>query len=484
MAGGIRRWVAGAVIALLAGVGGSANSRAQEPVFFYNNGAIRYTEAAGVYHYVFPCKQRESAASDAAVKFEGICWPVVGTMILKSAGSEMPKAPVAGVLLVSAGVVHFGPIDPGNSGLIPDQHPGEVRFSYLREKSVAVMESALGTLVLKLRPVCEGCTPGAPSADPARQAQVDGEYAELKESLTDYAALAKRVKERAAFLEVAIAPKTEPGMEDVAEAMGLYAAMNERVAPMCGETARACVRQYSKYEACKKDDLHAECGVPPSCEATCALTETGFRSLNATVCRTPKDKASMLIPDWSAAGERLRAQQKAYREKMAAGTIAAPATPTIALPKVGTQRMDFMGKPIDPAAGCTVEEGYALAMMTASTQGVFGQLGTSPAGTALDVSRISGGVAASNLLSKVDPVYPAVAKAAHIAGTVALHVLITEQGEVTNLTVVSGPPLLRAAAVDAVKQWRYKPYVVDGVVRKAETVVLVNFNFGGPPGAK
>ena len=147
------------------------------------------------------------------------------------------------------------------------------------------MESALGTLVLKLRPVCEGCTPGAPSADPARQAQVDGEYAELKESLTDYAALAKRVKERAAFLEVAIAPKTEPGMEDVAEAMGLYAAMNERVAPMCGETARACVRQYSKYEACKKDDLHAECGVPPSCEATCALTETGFRSLNATVCR-------------------------------------------------------------------------------------------------------------------------------------------------------------------------------------------------------
>lgn len=90
--------------------------------------------------------------------------------------------------------------------------------------------------------------------------------------------------------------------------------------------------------------------------------------------------------------------------------------------------------------------------------------------------RISGGVAAANLLNTVDPVYPPIAKAAHVEGTVVLHAIIGEDGTVRKLAVISGPNMLQSAAVDAVRHWTYKPYLLNGEPVEVETTITVNFH--------
>jgi len=94
-------------------------------------------------------------------------------------------------------------------------------------------------------------------------------------------------------------------------------------------------------------------------------------------------------------------------------------------------------------------------------------------------TRVSAGVVSGLILSKTQPVYPPIAKAAHVSGTVVLHALISKTGTIENLTVVSGPEMLRAAALDAVRSWRYKPYLLNGEPTEVDTTVTVNFNLGG-----
>ena len=98
-----------------------------------------------------------------------------------------------------------------------------------------------------------------------------------------------------------------------------------------------------------------------------------------------------------------------------------------------------------------------------------------PAGPA----RISGGVIAGNILVKTQPVYPPIAKAAHVGGTVVLHAIISKDGTIQSLQAVSGPDMLKGAALDAVRQWRYKPYLLNGDPTEVDTTITVNFNLNG-----
>jgi protein TonB len=91
---------------------------------------------------------------------------------------------------------------------------------------------------------------------------------------------------------------------------------------------------------------------------------------------------------------------------------------------------------------------------------------------------ISSGVMAGNLLSRTLPQYPAIPRAAHIQGVVVLQATISKNGSIENLRVVSGPPLLRQAAIDAVQAWRYKPYLLNGDPVEVETTINVVFNLG------
>jgi protein TonB len=93
--------------------------------------------------------------------------------------------------------------------------------------------------------------------------------------------------------------------------------------------------------------------------------------------------------------------------------------------------------------------------------------------------RVSSGVVAGNKLSGSTPVYPPIARAAHVSGAVVLHAIISKEGTIKNLTAISGPEMLKSAAISAVETWRYKPYILNGEPTEVETTVTVNFNFGG-----
>ena len=94
-------------------------------------------------------------------------------------------------------------------------------------------------------------------------------------------------------------------------------------------------------------------------------------------------------------------------------------------------------------------------------------------------ARISGGVMAGNILTKVQPVYPQEAKDAGISGAVVLHAIIGKEGTVESLVVISGPKELQGAALDAVKQWTYRPYLLNGEPTEVNTTIMVNFSLEG-----
>jgi protein TonB len=87
--------------------------------------------------------------------------------------------------------------------------------------------------------------------------------------------------------------------------------------------------------------------------------------------------------------------------------------------------------------------------------------------------------AEGNLIYRVQPNYPPLARQARIQGTVELRAIISKMGTIENLTVVSGHAMLVSSAVEAVKQWRYRPYLLNGEPIEVETEITVNFILGG-----
>jgi periplasmic protein TonB len=84
-----------------------------------------------------------------------------------------------------------------------------------------------------------------------------------------------------------------------------------------------------------------------------------------------------------------------------------------------------------------------------------------------------------NIILRIQPNYPSIAKQARIQGEVLLRAMISRDGTIENLQVLSGHPMLAHAAVEAVRQWRYRPYVLNGEPVEVETEVTVKFVLSG-----
>jgi len=93
--------------------------------------------------------------------------------------------------------------------------------------------------------------------------------------------------------------------------------------------------------------------------------------------------------------------------------------------------------------------------------------------------RISQGVTNGLLIHKVEPPYPMIARSARIQGDVVLRAVIDKQGVIQDLQLVSGHPMLVQAAIDSVKQWRYRPYLLNGQPVEVETTITVIFTLTG-----
>ena len=90
--------------------------------------------------------------------------------------------------------------------------------------------------------------------------------------------------------------------------------------------------------------------------------------------------------------------------------------------------------------------------------------------------RIGGGpIGGYNMVYRTVPKYPEAARAAHVEGTVVVHTIIAKDATVESAEVVSGPALLQGSAVDAIKEWVYRPYLVNGEPVRVDTKVVVNF---------
>jgi periplasmic protein TonB len=116
-----------------------------------------------------------------------------------------------------------------------------------------------------------------------------------------------------------------------------------------------------------------------------------------------------------------------------------------------------------------------------SLNDLFSRIETSPAPVKPPTPRtlsIPSRLMAGNLLDKTVPQYPAIARAARIQGTVVLQATIAKDGTIQNPRVINGPPMLQQAAMDAVRSWRYKPYLLNGEPVEVETTINVVFNLG------
>jgi protein TonB len=131
----------------------------------------------------------------------------------------------------------------------------------------------------------------------------------------------------------------------------------------------------------------------------------------------------------------------------------------------------------------TVNSGVSLAGETGALNGLPEGIGAAtPPQVRVAPARkpaISSGVMEGRKLSGAEPRYPAIAVAAGIQGTVFLAATISKTGMIENLRVVSGPPMLAPAAEEAVRTWRYRPYLLNGEAVEVETTVRVIFNLGG-----
>jgi protein TonB len=139
------------------------------------------------------------------------------------------------------------------------------------------------------------------------------------------------------------------------------------------------------------------------------------------------------------------------------------------------------GKDTPPSSGPAVA---GMEGLGASSAGVTGSIFNGQSGPKVRVEspkivNISAGVAQGMLIQKTQPVYPIIAKSARVSGTVVLQATISKTGSIQGLHAVSGPEMLRQAAIDAVRTWRYRPYLLNNEPVEVETTVNVIFSWGG-----
>jgi len=153
-------------------------------------------------------------------------------------------------------------------------------------------------------------------------------------------------------------------------------------------------------------------------------------------------------------------------------------------PKVIPREVKIIKEDAEPdmaSVGMTggVPGGVAGGSMGGVLGGVIGGMGGAPPPPRPHQSgplRVGGNVQAARIINRVQPIYPPLARQTRISGTVRLHAIIGKDGTIQSLEVMNGHPLLQQAALDAVRQWRYQPTLLNGEPVDVDTTIDVIFS--------
>src|SRR5215470_8810255 len=153
-------------------------------------------------------------------------------------------------------------------------------------------------------------------------------------------------------------------------------------------------------------------------------------------------------------------------------------------PKVIPKEIKIIKEEAEPDPGVVgavggVPGGVAGGSMGGVLGGVIGGIGTAPPPPKPKPTgpiRVGGNVQAARIINRIQPVYPPLARQTRISGTVRLHAIISKDGTIQQLEVMSGHPLLQQAALDAVRQWRYQPTLLNGEPVEVDTTIDVIFS--------
>ena len=153
-------------------------------------------------------------------------------------------------------------------------------------------------------------------------------------------------------------------------------------------------------------------------------------------------------------------------------------------PKIIPKEVKIIKEEAEPDPGVVgavggVPGGVAGGSMGGVLGGVIGGVGTAPPPPKprpTGLVRVGGNVQAARIVNRVQPVYPPLARQTRISGTVRLHAIISKDGTIQQLEVMSGHPLLQQAALDAVRQWRYQPTLLNGEPVEVDTTIDVIFS--------
>jgi len=147
----------------------------------------------------------------------------------------------------------------------------------------------------------------------------------------------------------------------------------------------------------------------------------------------------------------------------------------LAAPRITPSRIDSTPEPPGPTAPFT-----GMGTPTGLPDGLVTNTGTA---TSVVVATpvqhkpmaVSAGVITGYLLAPIQPVYPRIAIAAHVEGSVVVEAVISKTGSIESLHVISGSPMLQTAAINAIRAARYRPFLLNGAPTEVQTTITVNF---------
>jgi protein TonB len=194
-----------------------------------------------------------------------------------------------------------------------------------------------------------------------------------------------------------------------------------------------------------------------------------FRS-NAPIITLPIKPPMPRVPH-------LEATHSANTSSMPAATPAS-GTPTLNLRKLGSINSTVDDTPPSTSIGTMSGPGDLPSGIGISPSGTGTRVSLAPAPTQGPI-HVSRGVCAGLLLAPIRPVYPPIAISTRTEGVVIIEAIISKSGRIESAHATSGPPLLRNAALDAIRSARYSPYLLNGQPTEVETTITVNFKLAG-----